>query len=136
MQKKRKNLLKRLADFHGHLGPYLIIGWKMGKKANEKLGKDPFEMKARVKTGNETPLSCIVDGIQFSTGCTLGKGNIEISNEKKPEAVFEKEDKKISLSLRKDILEKILQTSEDSIEELAEKMFKKEKDDFFTILEK
>ena len=88
MSEKGKELLERLEDFHGHLGPYLVVGWRMGKTANEKLGKAPFEMKSRVKTGGKTPLSCIVDGVQFSTGCTLGKGNIEITNEKKPKAVF------------------------------------------------
>ena len=70
---------KTLADlekFHGHLGPYVIIGFKMGQIANNKLGKDPFCKKAITWTGKNPPVSCIIDGIQLSSGCTLGKGNI------------------------------------------------------------
>ncbi len=132
----KKELLKKLEDFHGHLGPYLVVGWRMGEVAKEKLGKAPFETEARVKTGGETPLSCIVDGVQFSTGCTLGKGNIEITDEKKPEAIFEKEDERITVALRKNILEKIRQISEENIEELAEDILEIESDDLFILPEK
>ncbi len=94
--------IKGLVEFHGHLGPYLIIGFKMGELSNELLGKETgagsgyLLKKAIVKTGTKPPMSCIIDGIQYISGCTLGKGNIEIIDSQKPEATFIMNDKKIN----------------------------------------
>jgi formylmethanofuran dehydrogenase subunit E len=67
--------LKLLKRFHGHLGPYVVIGYRMGALAREKLSG---KLKAVSFTGTTPPLSCIVDGVQFSSSCTMGKGNITI----------------------------------------------------------
>ena len=74
--------LKQIEKFHGHIGPYAVIGYRMGLVANKKLGSDPFLKKAVVFTGTNPPLSCIVDGIQISSGCTFGKGNIRVEKGK------------------------------------------------------
>jgi formylmethanofuran dehydrogenase subunit E len=67
--------LDLLKKFHGHLGPYVVIGFRMGAIAREKLeGK----LKAVSFTGSQTPLSCIIDGVQYSSSCTMGKGNISV----------------------------------------------------------
>lgn len=98
--------IKRLAAFHGHLGPYLIIGMKMGDLSNELLGKESgagtgqFHKKAIVMTGLKPPISCIVDGIQFASGCTLGKGNIEVIDKQSPEATFIIGEKKVTIKLK------------------------------------
>ena len=34
--------LDLIEKFHGHLGPYVVLGYRIGLIANEKLGKDPF----------------------------------------------------------------------------------------------
>lgn len=70
--------VRELAKFHGHLGPNIVLGYLMGKYASENLCSDPFSLKAFVYCPKKTPESCIVDGIQLGSGCTLGKGNIEI----------------------------------------------------------
>ena len=70
--------VEELAKFHGHLGPNIVLGYLMGKYACEHLCNDPFSLKATVFCPKKTPESCIVDGIQLGSGCTLGKGNIEI----------------------------------------------------------
>jgi formylmethanofuran dehydrogenase subunit E len=64
--------------FHGHIGPFLAIGLRMGLLANEKLGRSPLDMEAVVRVLPRPPRSCVVDGVQYSTGCTMGKGNIRI----------------------------------------------------------
>ena len=74
--------VKELAKFHGHLGPNIVLGYLMGKYACENLSSDPFRLKATVYCPKKTPESCIVDGIQLGSGCTLGKGNIEIIENK------------------------------------------------------
>jgi formylmethanofuran dehydrogenase subunit E len=62
-----------LKRFHGHLGPYVVIGYRMGKLARERFAG---KMTAVVFTGRHPPMSCLIDGVQFTTGCTLGKNNI------------------------------------------------------------
>ena len=66
-----------LKAFHGHLGPYVFAGMRMGKYAVSKLEADPhFGIEADVYCPDAPPPSCAIDGIQFATGCTLGKMNI------------------------------------------------------------
>jgi len=70
--------LKDLARFHGHLGPYIVLGYKMGRFIFENVCKNPFAVKALVFCSGQTPKSCLADGIQLGSGCTFGKRNIEI----------------------------------------------------------
>ena len=66
-----------LKAFHGHLGPYVFSGMRMGRYAVDKLGANPhFGIEADVYCPDCTPVSCSIDGIQIATGCTLGKMNI------------------------------------------------------------
>jgi formylmethanofuran dehydrogenase subunit E len=67
-----------LAAFHGHLGPYIVLGYRMGRYARDNFCSDPFAMKAAVHCSGTPPESCVVDGVQIGSGCTLGKRNIEI----------------------------------------------------------
>jgi formylmethanofuran dehydrogenase subunit E len=67
-----------LAVFHGHLGPYIVIGYRIGRYVREHFCDDPFRMKAAVHCSGITPQSCLADGVQLGSGCTLGKRNIEI----------------------------------------------------------
>jgi formylmethanofuran dehydrogenase subunit E len=69
-------VLRQAAAFHGHLGPWLVLGLKAGAYARKKLAASPFELNARVFCPPRTPYTCFVDGIQFNSGCTMGKGNI------------------------------------------------------------
>lgn len=72
------NILDEAVKFHGHLGPFLVLGLKAGLFANKILGKDCFKTKAIVETKPKPPFSCFVDGIQIATGCTMGKCNIKM----------------------------------------------------------
>ncbi|MEW6069531.1 MAG: formylmethanofuran dehydrogenase subunit E family protein [Candidatus Thermoplasmatota archaeon] len=123
--------LKHLKEFHGHLGPYAVIGFRMGLLAVEKVGKGKG-LKCIVKTGLTIPLSCIIDGIQFSSSCTLGKGNIKVRNESKAEAEFTKENKKIKIKLKDKIREKIDRKMEEgNEEELALQLYRASDDELF-----
>ena len=69
--------LKQAIDFHGHLGPYLVLGLLMGEYALKKLNARPhFGLGVKVWGARNKPQSCLIDGLQLSTGCTYGKGNI------------------------------------------------------------
>jgi formylmethanofuran dehydrogenase subunit E len=78
MEIPREYSVKDLARFHGHLGPYIVLGYRMGKSALTRLGSNPFAIQATVFCSGVTPQSCLADGVQLGSGCTLGKGNIEV----------------------------------------------------------
>ncbi len=69
--------LDALRTFHGHLGPYVLAGVRLGRHAIAKLAAERhFGVEAEVYCPDAPPPSCFMDGIQWSTGCTLGKRNI------------------------------------------------------------
>jgi formylmethanofuran dehydrogenase subunit E len=73
--------LKEAKKFHGHLGPYLVLGILAGELALKKLkGKKYLGLEVKVYGANKKPKSCLIDGLQLSTGATYGKGNIEKFN--------------------------------------------------------
>jgi formylmethanofuran dehydrogenase subunit E len=101
-------LLKAAGRFHGHVGPFLVMGLRMGLLANETLGRDPMETTALVAVGPRPPKSCLVDGVQFTTGCTMGKGNIEIAPETDPiSVIFKRGEAALKVSIRNDFLRRM-----------------------------
>ena len=68
------DLLSESEQFHGHLGPFLVIGLKAGLVGLREFEKKRGErdLFVRVFCRNSTPFSCVLDGLQFSTGCTSG----------------------------------------------------------------
>jgi formylmethanofuran dehydrogenase subunit E len=128
--------LKKIEQFHGHLGPYAVIGYRMGLIAKEKLGADPFSKKAIVYTGTTPPLSCIVDGVQMGSGCTTGKGNLTVKNEGVPKAIFYIDEKKqIKIILKNSIQNEIdTRVTEENMISYSEKMFEKTDEELFEII--
>ena len=101
-------LLQAAGRFHGHVGPFLAIGLRMGLLANEKLGRDPMGTTARVAVEPKPPRSCLVDGVQFTTGCTLGKGNIQMVPEGDViSAAFAKGAAALNINVRKDFVKRM-----------------------------
>jgi formylmethanofuran dehydrogenase subunit E len=129
------DILKTIEQFHGHLGPYAVLGYKMGKIACEHLGSDPFDKKVTVSTGTTPPISCIIDGIQLGSGCTLGKGNIAVKYENTPKAEFsDKKGNTITITLEKHIQQEIDENiTKDNIISYSEDMFKRKNSDLFQI---
>ena len=73
-------LLARAIQFHGHLGPFLIIGIRMGAIARSVLtAQNHDDLTVVMFVNPRPPASCTVDGVQVSSGCTLGKGTIRVS---------------------------------------------------------
>jgi formylmethanofuran dehydrogenase subunit E len=104
---KSSKILKSAVDFHGHLGPYLILGILMGDLAIKRLKcKKHFGIKAMIKGAINKPKSCLIDGIQISTGCTYGKGNIQKIKGDAIGAVFHnlRNNKKIKIFLNEDLI--------------------------------
>ena len=78
--------IKNAAKLHGHLGPFLVIGVRMGDAAKSRLEVDDHNshgLKASVKTPLSTPFSCVIDGIQALTSCTVGNQRLKIEHSAK-----------------------------------------------------
>lgn len=96
-------------EFHGHLGVFSIVGAKMGIKARELFGVGADLLDVTSYAGTKPPYSCLNDGIQVSTGATLGMGTIHLSahGKTKPMAIFTYRDRSIKISLKKEYLAKV-----------------------------
>ncbi len=96
-------------ELHGHLGVYAIIGVKMGIRALDYFHCDIDELAVISYTGNTPPVSCMNDGIQVSTGATLGHGLITVLNSETDNvmAVFYYENSGIKISIKKEIVGQI-----------------------------
>jgi len=104
--------LKEARNFHGHLGPWLVIGLLMGEYALKKIrAKKYFGLKVGVSGLNKKPCSCLIDGLQLSTGATLGKGNIRVRESKKIRVTFINSQtcNNLSLTLKSQLLKTLCQ---------------------------
>lgn len=77
-----EEILEKAVDFHGHLGPFLVLGIRMGfiglrelevKKGNPKL-------HVTMMTQPSVPFSCVIDGIQTTTRCTVGNRKLKLQD--------------------------------------------------------
>lgn len=101
-EQKAVDLTNRI---HGHIGIYSILGAKMGLRALELLeadGADIHDLRILSHAGNNPPVSCLNDGLQISTGATLGRGRIRVPDTDTPcaEAVFSCSGRSFRISLK------------------------------------
>lgn len=79
MNDDRQTLLKAL-EFHGHRCWASVAGVRVGLAALRELGvkrSGGRQLHGFVEIGEDHGGICFGDGIQYATGCTLGKGNLE-----------------------------------------------------------
>ena len=107
----------------------------MGLIANEKLGTDPFLKNAKVMTGSTPPISCIVDGIPLSSGCTLGKGNIQVFDENIAKAIFtDKSGNELLIKLKDELRQEIDTTvTKENIESYSKSLYEKTDSELFEV---
>lgn len=122
-----------LAAFHGHLGPYIVLGYRIGKYVRNNFCGDPFRMKAEVRCTGVPPQSCLADGVQLGSGCTLGKRNIEIIPSEIVSCTFEADGKRITVTPRPFSLPKQDMDYEAAIEAVAEEMYYRRDDELFDL---
>jgi len=96
-------------EFHGHLGVYSIVGAKMGILAKEYFGVPNDMLKIESYAGSVPPFSCMNDGLQVSTGATLGQGTISLvsNTAPMPQAVFRYNNKTITIRLRPEYIKEL-----------------------------
>ena len=120
-----EDMVERGIKLHGHSGPYLNLGIRMGLLALDQLdAKGYFGLSTEVELEYRTPMSCLIDGLQISTGCTMGKGNIKVKNNSVPiKAVIRSERKSITITIKPEIYQ-LMDFKKNSDEDLADKILK------------
>lgn len=128
--------LKTARNFHGHLGPWLVLGLLMGEYGIKKISaRKFFGLEVKVSGLNKKPRSCLIDGLQLSTGATLGKGNIKVNGLKIILVKFmnQKNKKSIAVSLRPEILKDLEKNmSHREAELMAARIYKMKPEELFS----
>ena len=77
-QESDPSWLKTTVQLHGHLGPMVSFGARMGMaslRAVDAKGYFDVEVTCEGPFANP-PASCFLDGVQIATGATMGKRNL------------------------------------------------------------
>ena len=76
-----KEILKKAFEFHGHICWASAAGVRAAMAALRELSVQRTgssgELHCILEIGENHGAQCFADGVQYATGCTLGKGNIE-----------------------------------------------------------
>lgn len=75
------NWWNEIKQAHGHVGPWNVLGWRMGKAALRELGATwgQHELDVVCHIPLQTPYSCIADGLVVGTGNSIGRLDIRLS---------------------------------------------------------
>src|SRR4030066_2503001 len=65
--------LEEIVEFHGHICPGLVLGYRVSMLALKELGERAIDEELVAIVENN---SCAVDAVQVLTGSTFGKGNL------------------------------------------------------------
>jgi len=107
------SLIKKATDFHGHLGPFLVIGVRIGSLAKRVLNTSASEssgFQVSAKLPLFTPFSCVIDGIQVTTQCTVGNQKLRVENSEAEISVLFKQqnsDKALEVRVNPEITRKL-----------------------------
>jgi hypothetical protein len=74
------NWMQELKQVHGHVGPWNVLGWRIGKTALRELGGTwgQHELDIICYIPLKTPYSCLVDGLIVGTGNSMGRLDIRL----------------------------------------------------------
>ena len=80
-QKELDSAISEAVRLHGHLGPFLVIGARMGNIAKNLLkchAKGSVMLHATIRVPFVVPFSCTIDGVQVTTHCTVGNQRLSL----------------------------------------------------------
>jgi formylmethanofuran dehydrogenase subunit E len=138
-------ILKQAESFHGHLGPFLVIGVRIGLVGKRRIDESSLgSAKVKASLPLRVPFSCVVDGIQVSTQCTIGNQRLSLENSEDICIDFHDtgSSKAVSVSLRKSILKRLTHQlagkslAASAVRELALEVMTYSDDQLFTVVSK
>lgn len=94
-QGKINDTLEKAEDMHGHLGPFLALGVRMSLAGVRNLETEEgnTQLHTIAELEYRVPFSCMLDGIQTVTKCTVGNKRLEWKESKEFRATFTLRDK-------------------------------------------
>lgn len=144
LPKAKNELASDIEDamkLHGHLGPFLVIGVRTGILAKRILNTDTRENGLRViaRLPLSTPFSCVLDGIQATTQCTIGNQKLKAENTSSKIEIFvwkQTQNKSLRIEVNPMILDKLKSSFSEGVsnEELAQEMASMPEKQLFTLV--
>jgi len=134
-------ILRKAEEFHGHLGPFLVLGVRMGLIGVRELGakENAEKLRVTVMLKHSVPFSCVIDGIQVATKCTVGNKKLRVRRSSGIATKFELQNKQcVSVAvnpvafnkLKNDLSEKV---SREGLRELAQLVASMPEEELFTV---
>jgi len=67
--------------YHGHVGPWNVLGWRIGQAALREMGSDwgKHELEIVCYVPPQTPFTCMVDGLSVGTGNSQGRLDLRLA---------------------------------------------------------
>jgi formylmethanofuran dehydrogenase subunit E len=110
-------LYEKASEFHGHDGLFMAAGLRMGMSALKTLdARGWFGIRCVAKLHWRPPDSCVIDGLQISTGCTMGKHNIFVEEMDGVSAEFESGERCVVVALRETVLGLMRESLEEDVD--------------------
>ncbi len=130
---------KAIEQIHGHVGPWNVLGWRIGQRALEQFdtywGRHDLDITVYIPLA--TPYSCMADGLVIGTGNSIGRLDIKLAEVPKMEMIcvevsrIGSDAEKILYKPKFDYLEKILTAPEEDIHALSHECFELEDKELF-----
>jgi formylmethanofuran dehydrogenase subunit E len=135
-------LIENAVKLHGHLGPFLVIGVRMGEIAKRHLKVDEKNsrgLQANIRIPLSTPFSCVIDGIQATTSCTVGNQKLKIEKSIEITACFklQSSDKTVKISVNPKLIKNLTEEMSNGAdsEKLAAKIAHLKEEQLFVLEE-
>jgi len=106
-QAEINDVLRKAEDMHGHLGPFLALGVRMSLAGmrNLETKEGNQQLYAAAELEYKVPFSCMLDGIQAVTKCTVGNKRLTWKESKKYKATFTlKDNGRVMVSVKPDLI--------------------------------
>ena len=67
--------------YHGHVGPWNVLGWRIGQAALRELRSEwgSHELEVVCYVPPQTPFTCLVDGLSVGTGNSQGRLDLRLA---------------------------------------------------------
>jgi len=140
------SLFKAAAGLHGHFGPFLTLGVRMGLAGLRELGVKPGDTRLHVKATLEyaLPFSCMLDGIQTATKCTVGNQRLSWKESGELGAMFllENTGRQIEVKVKKIVIQELSRKLEkkkpmsEAVRQLATDVASRSEKELFSVIHK
>lgn len=145
-EQELNDLIKKATEFHGHFGPFLTLGVRMGLIGLRELRvtEDETQLHVTAMLDDALPFSCMLDGLQTSTKCTVGNKRLAWKESEKLEATFELKDNKhrvrvkVNSAVVQELKRKLkkMQPSDEVVRQLGSEMASRAEEVLFSVSHK